>query len=157
LEVELMDLATESNVLSEFLTNAEILGYKVLHTQNTFPDLVLLKGATPIRAEVERSASDFFRHGHDPKACDLIVCWDNDWVDSPLPVLELQTALEVARLEKPVALCTKIPAGVSASVRRMSVETGVPIQDIVAQALKGWLHGRAGVVDGSQLSGALAN
>jgi hypothetical protein len=28
-------------------------------------------------------------HGHDPAGCDLIVCWQHDWPDSPLEVIEL--------------------------------------------------------------------
>jgi hypothetical protein len=41
--------------------------------------------------EFEYQSSNFKQHGHDPSKCDLIVCWDHDWKDCPLEVIELRT------------------------------------------------------------------
>jgi hypothetical protein len=32
-------------------------------------------------------------HGHPPDGCDLIVCWEHNWPESPLEVVELKSAL----------------------------------------------------------------
>ena len=45
------------------------------------------------RIEFEYKASSFEQHGHDPERCDFIVCWENDWPDCPINVIELKTEL----------------------------------------------------------------
>ena len=58
---------------------------------DSFPDCIAVDDrGRPVRIEFEVLASSFLAHGHDPKGCDLIVCWQNDWPDSPVPVLELK-------------------------------------------------------------------
>ncbi|MEX2172815.1 MAG: hypothetical protein WD872_00550 [Pirellulaceae bacterium] len=42
------------------------------------------------RIEFEFRASNFQQHGHDPNGCDFIVCWENDWPNCPLNVIELR-------------------------------------------------------------------
>ncbi len=46
-----------------------------------------------IRIEFEYKASNFLKHKHDPKVCDWIVCWDNDWRDAParLKIVDLKS------------------------------------------------------------------
>jgi hypothetical protein len=41
-------------------------------------------------------ARNFKRHGHDPRQCDLIVCWRHNWKNCPpnLQVLELSKVVE---------------------------------------------------------------
>jgi len=43
--------------------------------------------------EFEFRSSDFRDHGHDPSQCDVIVCWEHDWPDCPVEVLELKSAI----------------------------------------------------------------
>ena len=50
------------------------------------------------RIEFEFKASNFREHGHDPNQCDFIVCWENDWPDSPVTVIELKT--EILKLKR---------------------------------------------------------
>jgi len=45
------------------------------------------------RIEFEYKASTFKEHGHDPSQCDFIVCWINDWLESPINVIELKTEI----------------------------------------------------------------
>jgi hypothetical protein len=45
------------------------------------------------RIEFEYRSSNFQRHGHDPSGVDLIVCWDHDWFDCPVDVLELSATV----------------------------------------------------------------
>jgi len=33
-------------------------------------------------------------HGHDPKGCDLLICWEDNWgKDCPVPVFELKSKI----------------------------------------------------------------
>jgi hypothetical protein len=43
-----------------------------------------------VRIEFEFQSKSFAWHGHDPNECDLIVCWENNWPECPLEVVELK-------------------------------------------------------------------
>jgi len=47
-----------------------------------------------VRIEFEFYSSNFKEHGHDPTGCDLIVCWEHDWRDCPLEVIELRSVID---------------------------------------------------------------
>ncbi|MBF2028717.1 MAG: hypothetical protein IGS48_18470 [Oscillatoriales cyanobacterium C42_A2020_001] len=47
-----------------------------------------------VRIEFEFCSSNFKAHGHDPKGCDMIVCWEHDWQDCPLEVIELRSVID---------------------------------------------------------------
>ena len=47
-----------------------------------------------VRIEFEYLSSNFLDHGHDPAGCDMIACWEHDWPECPLEVLELRSVLE---------------------------------------------------------------
>jgi len=47
-----------------------------------------------VRIEFEYKSSNFKRHGHDPSMCDIIVCWEHDWPDCPLEVIELKSVIK---------------------------------------------------------------
>lgn len=67
-------------------------GYRLIASHSEFPDWLLLDTANKfVYAEVEHRSSTFEYHGHNPKLCDLIVCWEHDWPEHSLPVLELFT------------------------------------------------------------------
>jgi hypothetical protein len=66
--------------------------------QAEFPDCEALRMVAPnrqqrVRIEFEFESRNFERHGHDPKGCDLIVCWEHNWQECPLQVLELKKVL----------------------------------------------------------------
>ncbi len=46
-----------------------------------------------VRIEFEFQSRNFVSHGHDPEKCDVIVCWEHNWPDCPLEVLELRTTI----------------------------------------------------------------
>jgi hypothetical protein len=50
-----------------------------------------------VRIEFEFRSSHFRDHGHDPSGADLIVCWENNWSDCPIEVLELRRAIDELR------------------------------------------------------------
>jgi hypothetical protein len=47
-----------------------------------------------VRIEFEFCSSNFREHGHDPGGCDLIVCWEHDWLECPLEVVELRSVID---------------------------------------------------------------
>jgi hypothetical protein len=47
-----------------------------------------------VRIEFEFRSRNFVAHGHDPAACDVIVCWEHDWPDCPLEVVELRRVID---------------------------------------------------------------
>jgi len=47
-----------------------------------------------VRIEFEYWSSNFRDHGHDPANCDLIVCWEHDWAECPLEVIELRRVID---------------------------------------------------------------
>jgi hypothetical protein len=70
-------------------------------SQAAFPDCAALRRVGPdrwqrVRIEFEFRAANFLVHGHDPKGCDLIVCWeDNLGNDAPVPVFELKSKIRM--------------------------------------------------------------
>jgi len=46
-----------------------------------------------VRIEFEYKSKDFVAHGHSIKECDIIVCWENNWPECPIEIIELRSAL----------------------------------------------------------------
>jgi hypothetical protein len=46
-----------------------------------------------VRIEFEYQSRSFRDHGHDPSMVDLIVCWEHNWSEAPVEVLELRSAI----------------------------------------------------------------
>jgi predicted transport protein len=63
-----------------------------------FPDCVARrfsgKGWERVLIEFEYRSSHFKDHGHDPAGCDIIVCWEHDWLDCPIEVVELRDRIK---------------------------------------------------------------
>jgi len=75
------------------------LGYVVEIVKPGFPDCEAKRNIKTnmwqrVRIEFEYQAKSFKNHGHDPMVCDLVVCWENDWPECPIEVLELRTVLK---------------------------------------------------------------
>jgi hypothetical protein len=43
--------------------------------------------------EFEYQSRNFLLHGHAITGCDLIICWENNWPERPLEILELQKVI----------------------------------------------------------------
>jgi hypothetical protein len=93
----------EQGVVYLFGMVSRELGFNIEAIQQGFPDCEGKYLHDPkknlwakARIEFEFRASSFEDHGHDPKQCDFIVCWINDWPDSPIRVIELKR--EILRL-----------------------------------------------------------
>lgn len=62
----------------------EKLGFKVVRMRDLFPDAVLKKENKFYKTEFEYKSSNFRQHNHPVGECDLIICWEHDWLDCPI-------------------------------------------------------------------------
>jgi hypothetical protein len=88
----------EMGVVFLFGAMASRLGFMVTWIGTQFPDSEAFReveqgGWQRVRIEFEFHSRNFLSHFHDPEQCDLIVCWEHNWVECPLEVLELKQAL----------------------------------------------------------------
>jgi Homing endonuclease associated repeat len=86
----------ELGVMVLFGMVAAALGLQVESVQGKFPDCVAKREVAPgkwqyLRIEFEYESKNFHLHGHDPKGCDVIVCWRHNWRECPaeIEVIEL--------------------------------------------------------------------
>ena len=90
----------EQGVVFLFGMVSRDLGFVIEALQQGFPDCEGKVCVDPkksqwrrARIEFEYRASSFREHAHDPKGCDLVVCWENDWPECPVRVVELRTEI----------------------------------------------------------------
>jgi hypothetical protein len=88
----------EQGVVFLFGAVAAELGFMVEAVRQRFPDCRAKRNIRgvyhDVTIEFEFSSSDFLKHGHPMDGCDLVVCWHHDWLDCPIDVLELKSALQ---------------------------------------------------------------
>jgi hypothetical protein len=100
----------EAGVQFLFGAVAERLGFLALRIQTEFPDceaMRIVEGGRlqRVRIEIEHRSHNFLHHMHDPGGCDLIVCWEHNWPQCPLEVIELKTAAKKIALHPEHGLC----------------------------------------------------
>jgi hypothetical protein len=90
----------EQGVVFLFGMVSQELGFIVEAIQAGFPDCEAKRKIDPkgkrwqrVRIEFEYQSNNFRQHGHNPSECDLIVCWEHNWPDCPLEVLELRSVI----------------------------------------------------------------
>ncbi|HEY2393842.1 MAG TPA: hypothetical protein VGK22_21895 [Candidatus Angelobacter sp.] len=86
----------ELGVVFLFGALARELGFMVMRLQAAFPDCEAMHEVEPgrwqrVRIEFEFESRNFLSHMHEVEGCDLIVCWNHNWRNCPLEVLELRT------------------------------------------------------------------
>jgi HNH endonuclease len=89
----------ENGVLVLFGAMAEKLGFLILRVQVGFPDVEAWRIVGPdrlqrVKIEVEYQSRNFVAHHHNAKGCDLIVCWEHNWPECPVEVIELKRLME---------------------------------------------------------------
>ena len=89
----------ENGVVFIFALAAKRLGFEVDQVQRDYPDCIARWQGRKVRIEFEFRSKNFEIHGHDPRKCDLIVCWQHNWAGAPngLQVLELRKLFGRAR------------------------------------------------------------
>jgi len=77
------------------------LGFIVEAVHNKYPDCEAKRCIDRkrnrwqrVRIEFEYTSSNFRDHGHNPEKCDVIVCWEHDWPQCPLEVIELRRVID---------------------------------------------------------------
>jgi hypothetical protein len=85
----------EQGVVFLFGMVAERLGFVVIRIQTEFPDGEALMRLDEdqwqhVRIEFEYESRNFLKHQHERSDCDVIVCWNHNWPDCPLEVVELK-------------------------------------------------------------------
>jgi len=88
----------EQGVVYLFGALSQRLGFLVLRVQTEFPDCEAMRVVDGnrmqrVRIEFEYESRNFLRHMHEPAGCDLIVCWEHNWPECPLEVVELKGAV----------------------------------------------------------------
>lgn len=92
----------ENEVVAIFGAIAHEIGFEIISNRAEFPDCKAnrkIEGSARKRykeclIEFELRSSDFKAHKHPVNGCDLIVCWEHDWKDCPLEVLELKKTIQ---------------------------------------------------------------
>jgi len=90
----------EMGVIYLFAIIAKDLGFRVEAIGTAFPDCEAIRriGKSDrwerIHIEFEYKSSNFKTHGHPIEGCDLIVCWEHDWNECPIEVLELKERIK---------------------------------------------------------------
>ncbi len=92
----------ETEVVSLFAAVADELGFEIVAQREAFPDCEARRIVDQQRKrykrcmiEYELRSSDYRKHKHSEAGCDLVVCWEHDWKECPLEVLELKQAIRL--------------------------------------------------------------
>ena len=87
---------------SQEVLNSE---WKIVGIQTAYPDAQLTYKGEEWLGEFELFSSNFIDHKHNPKECDIVICWEHDCDDFPLPVISLKN--EAWKIENFVKLDKK--------------------------------------------------
>jgi len=103
----------EQGVVYLFGLVAEDLNIRVESIQQGYPDCTAIrylgKGRWGrINIEFEYNSSNFIQHGHDPKNCDVIVCWNDDLNEEQKENLKRQ-GVEVIELKSEIGGLDNFP------------------------------------------------
>lgn len=86
----------EQGVVALFFMQSIGAGWNAIEIGASYPDALIERNGVQWRVEFEYVSSNFVAHKHDPRRCDMIVCWKNDWIDCPLPVVALCEANSIS-------------------------------------------------------------
>ena len=88
----------ENGVVFLFGKVADDLNMYIEEIKPGFPDCIgrrfIGKGWERIAIEFEYKSSNFVSHGHDVTRCDVIVCWEHNWEECPIEVVELKSEIQ---------------------------------------------------------------
>lgn len=88
----------ENGVIFIFGKIIEDLNMYIEEIKPGFPDCVgrrfTGKGWEKVSLEFEYKSGHFREHGHNPENCDIIVCWEHDWPECTIEVIELKEIIK---------------------------------------------------------------
>src|SRR5438270_3000734 len=90
----------EQGVMFLFALLAKDLGFVVELIRTEYPDCQALRQVGEERwqrvwIEFEYESRNFLKHFHDASKADIIVCWNHNWPECPLPVIELKVLVKM--------------------------------------------------------------
>ena len=70
--------------------------FVVTSINDAFPDCEGMdpNSGQPVRIELEVLSRNYLSHGHPTKGCNYILCWRDNWPESPVPVISLENIIE---------------------------------------------------------------
>lgn len=87
----------EQGVIFLFATVMKDLKMYLEEIRTSFPDAVGRRfdgrGWVKVNIEFEYKSSDYKLHKHPTEGCDIIICWEHDWNECPLEVIELKSVI----------------------------------------------------------------
>jgi hypothetical protein len=91
----LCEPTNEQGVFFLFACMAYDMGFLVLRLQAGFPDCEAFRKVGQdrlqrVKVELEYESRNFLRHGHNVNDADIIVCWEHNWPECPVEVIELK-------------------------------------------------------------------
>ncbi len=100
-EVLMFEPQSELGLVLCFGVMAQELGFRVLRVDGNFPDMIAWRRLPQterweqVRVEFELRSREYLRHGHalpggEGAPADLIVCWEHNWPECPIEVLEIR-------------------------------------------------------------------
>lgn len=105
----------ENGVVFLFGRVADDLHMYIEEIKPGFPDCVARRftgrGWEKVLIEFEFNSSSFRAHGHNPNDCDIIVCWQHDWKECPLEVIELKSEIQAMPSSPPKPRSTTAEPG----------------------------------------------
>lgn len=89
----------ENGVIFLFSKITEDLDMVIEEIKPGFPDCIGRRSTRKgrwerVRIEFEYKSSNFKKPKHNPAGCDIIICWEHDWRDCPLEVIELREVIK---------------------------------------------------------------
>lgn len=88
----------ENGVIFLFGKVMEDLNMYIEEIKPGFPDCIGRRfngrGWERVRIEFEYVSSNFKLHKHNPRNCDIIICWEHDWPECSLEVIELKDVIK---------------------------------------------------------------
>jgi len=90
----MLEPANEAETIAFYQAAQDRWGWRIVHLQREFPDAVIENARGQVLVvEFEYESRNFYYHGHDPRGCDLVICWRHNWPDAPLPVWALEDCI----------------------------------------------------------------
>lgn len=137
----------EEEVKRIFFKLEKTLGFGDVRLYTSYPDSTALFRSKEVFMEFEYCSSDFRKHKHDEKKCDLVVCWEDDDSSLNIPVIELSTLSNnwiEAREKAIINVIRHLLSGqpIEEQQRQLMDKFNFDMYDVVAHqmgATKGWI------------------
>ena len=127
----------ENGVIFLFGKVADDLNMYVEEIKSGFPDCIARrftgKGWERLSIEFEFCSKNFLLHKHDHKKCDLIVCWEHNWANCPIEVIELKERIKEFSnkpVERPDKSSSKEELQIEKTIEKLSVKMSYLLKEL---------------------------